>query len=69
MSLSEGGAKIIVMSIKGNPKVFAPYERIIAAISKVLETKEECFPSDLDDSFTDDEVKNHWRMAYALAQV
>jgi len=62
-------AKMMIMTIEGDPTAFVPYERMAKAIAEVLETKEECFPSDLDDSFSDEEIKKHWATAYAVAQL
>lgn len=62
-------ANMMIVSVQGNPDVFAPCERMATAIAEVLKTKGECFPADIESKFTAEEIKRHWRMAYSLAKV
>jgi len=59
----------MLMTENKNEEFFNMYERMTKAIADVLKNKEECFPSDLDDSFSDDEIQDNWLMSLTLAKI
>lgn len=60
---------MVVVNIQGKENIYAPCQRMATAIAEIIRQKEMCFPSDLNGSFSDDELNKYWDMAYALAHV
>ena len=59
----------IVHTYKKN-ETSPPYEWIAKVIVEVLKSKGECFPSDLiGRGLSQEVIKHHWAMSYALAKV
>ncbi|MDD3181200.1 MAG: hypothetical protein PHD48_00095 [Alphaproteobacteria bacterium] len=65
----ESEAKMMVVSIQGDPNAFAPYEHLTVTIANILRKTGKCSKNDLTGmGFTQQELEN-WNMAYALAHV
>ena len=63
-------AKMMVVTIEGDPNTFTPYHHLATAIAEKIEETGECLKEDMKKAgFSSEEIQKNWNMAYVLAQV
>jgi hypothetical protein len=61
---------MMIVSVQGDDRVFAPCELMATAIVELLKSNCRCGAADLEaKGFSPEEIEPHWRMAYGLAKV